>query len=434
MKLLCVADMHLGRFPARLHPDLLPLASELGPAAAWRKAVDRALAEGVDAVLLAGDLVDGGDDFFEAYADLRAGVERLTAAGVTVVAVAGNHDVEVLPRLAEAVPGLRLLGRGGRWETCDLEAGGARVRVAGWSFPRRWVDASPLADGALAAALDAAGPAPAAVIGLLHADRDQGGSRYAPVASAELAAAPVSAWLLGHVHAPDLAPAAGAGARLAGYLGSLTSNDPGEGGARGAWLLEVAADGALDARHVPLAPLRWERVEVDVSGLAAAEDVALEIAAAVERLHERLATEGVEAVAVGCRLVLGGRTRLRGAIEAALAHDPPSARVLRHEQVSYFVDRVRVEALPELDLAALARGDDPVGLLAARIEALRQPGSPLRERLVSAARPRLVEAARAKAFAGLEPPALDEAEVAALLEEAALRALDALLSQPGSAA
>ncbi|NLG08013.1 MAG: DNA repair exonuclease, partial [Deinococcales bacterium] len=114
--------------------------------------------------------------------------------------------------------------------------------------------------------------------------------------------------------------------------------------------------------------------------------------------------------------------------------DPPSARVLRHEQVSYFVDRVRVEALPELDLAALARGDDPVGLLAARIEALRQPGSPLRERLVSAARPRLVEAARAKAFAGLEPPALDEAEVAALLEEAALRALDALLSQPGSAA
>ena len=25
LKLLCVADMHLGRFPARLHPDLLPL-------------------------------------------------------------------------------------------------------------------------------------------------------------------------------------------------------------------------------------------------------------------------------------------------------------------------------------------------------------------------------------------------------------------------
>src|SRR5690554_5534311 len=182
--------MHLGRVPARLHGDLVDRVRELGPSAAWRRAVDLALAEGVDALLLAGDLVDGGNDFFEAFSHLRDGVRRLTEEGVQVVAVAGNHDPEVLARLVQVVPEVRLLGAGGRWECHDLVgSGGETVRVVGWSFPRRWVDASPLAGSDLATALEAAeeaaagavtgaaagavaGAQPLATLGLLHADRD----------------------------------------------------------------------------------------------------------------------------------------------------------------------------------------------------------------------------------------------------------------------
>lgn len=427
MKLLCVADVHLGRSPARLHPDLATRAAHLGPAAAWRRAVDVALDERVNAVLLAGDLVDGGNDFFEAFSDLRQGVARLAEAGIEVVAVSGNHDVEVLPRLVAAVPQVRLLGAGGRWQAYDLEADGAAVRVVGWSFPSRWVDRSPLAAGGLKELVEGQD----VVIGLLHADRDHSLSRYAPVGSAELADVPVRAWLLGHVHAPDLAHRAGT--QLSGYLGSLTSNDPGEAGARGAWLLEVGPAGAIAARHVPLAPLRWERVEVDVTALGAPDELPNLIVSSLARLDERLVAQGANPVAVGCRLVLTGRTSLRAGIEQQLADAAPTRRTIEIGNITYFVDRVRVEALPALDLRELARGEDPVGLLAARIVALRQPGSALRERLLAEARPRLDAVRGHRAFSGLEAPALEENEVVELLEEAALRALDALLQQHGGA-
>lgn len=428
MKLLCVADVHLGRVPARLHDDLVDRAAELGPAAAWRRAVDLALRERVTAVLLAGDLVNSGNDFFEAFAHLRDGAKRLAAAGVQVVAVAGNHDQEVLPRLAQAVPEVRVLGAGGRWEALDLAhpSGAGAVRLLGWSYPSRWVHDSPLAP-------HVARPAPAAseplaTIGLLHADLDQTGSRYAPVRSAELAAADVNAWLLGHVHLPSVAEP-GAGPYAGGYLGSLTAHDPTEAGARGAWLLTVGNGGELSFAHVPLAPLRWERIEVDVSPLEAPEDLQLLLLSSLEALSARLEAEGADPVAVGCRLVLVGRTPYRQQIAAMLAADPPEARLQRLGGTDFFVDRVSLRALPAVDLSELAAKDDPVGLLAARVLALQQPGTELRERLVTAATARLEGLAQRNDYAGATAAELSEPEVASLLAEAALNALDALLAQ-----
>src|SRR5690606_28513558 len=138
---------------------------------------------------------------------LREGVERLTAAGIAVLGVAGNHDVKVLPRLADSVPGFRLLGRGGQWERTLVRGRGGEADILGWSFPERVVHDNPLA----------AGLPPREgrlTLGLLHCDRDQSGSRYAPVSSRDLDEAPVDAWLLGHIHKPD----AMGGPRPQGYL------------------------------------------------------------------------------------------------------------------------------------------------------------------------------------------------------------------------
>lgn len=433
MKLLCLADVHLGRVPARLHADLQPRAADLGPAEAWDRAVNLAVTEDVTAVLLAGDLIDG-EDFFEAFSALRDGAKRLAAAGIQIVAVAGNHDPEVLARLVQAVPEVKLLGAGGHWEAHDLTHGAATVRLVGWSFPGRWVDTSPLADGALAPVLAAAPPseeAPVvAAIGLLHTDRDQAGSRYAPVTSAELAGAGVNAWLLGHVHKPDLDGGDGSGrGYVGGYLGSLTSNDPGEPGPRGAWLLELDSSGALSTTHKPLAPLRWETLQLDVSDLGRPDELPGLVISSLEELSQRLASEGADPVAVGCRLVLSGRTPFRNELRELLRSDPPGAALLRLNGVDYFVDEVRVTALPALDLEALAQSDDPLGLLAARVVALRSPGSPLRDRLVAAATPRLEELRARSDFGGPGNPPVTEDEVVELLEEAALKALDALQQQ-----
>ena len=425
MKLLCVGDIHLGRLPARLPAGLLDeiKASELGPGAAWRLAVDFALADEVDAVLLAGDVVEQEDDFYEAYGDLRRGVDRLAAAGVPVLAVSGNHDVQVLPRLADAVPGFRLLGRGGVWEVAVVAGRtGGHAQVLGWSFPEQQVLTSPFAAHDLPGLDPGAGP----VIGLLHCDRDAAGSPYAPVRSVELADAPVDAWLLGHIHRPDrLAPP-----RPIGYLGSLTGLDPGEPGPRGPWRLECAGPG-LALEHLPLAPLRWEEVEVALGGLESAEDVHTLAVSALDALHERLAAERFRPRAVGCRLRFTGRTAHRPeAARSLAAGDPRRSPPHSRDDVLYFVHDWRFEASPALDLEELARGADPPALLARKVLLLRRSTEDAdRQALLAGARRRLESLGGRRAFAahGLAPPS--EEEAAELLERAALGALAELLDQ-----
>lgn len=451
MKLLCVADVHLGSVPTRLPAQLQGRASELGPAAAWRRAVEYALQQQVSAVLLAGDLVDGNNDFFEAFSALRDGVMRLADAGVQVLAVAGNHDTEVLARLVAAVPQVRLVGAGAEWEAVDV-AGPSQsecVRVVGWSFADRWADRSPLHGSGLSDAVSSpvTDRHPMATIGLLHADRDQSGSRYAPVSSSQLANAPVDVWLLGHVHKPDVSLTRGAWGR-GGYLGSLASCDPGEHGARGAWLLEIQAGGSVEMRHVPLAPLRWEHVQIDISAFESADQVVGQLVSSVEQLVQGLMAEGAhpEAVgenamtlglmpeAVGCRVRLVGRSPIRSQIAAALLADPPTDNLLTVGGVDVFFDRVSLEALPAVDLVELASNADPLGLMAERILALQNPDSDLRKRMIDQARPR-VEAVYTERWAkGAPVTSPTDDELAQLLEEAALNSLDALLEQrPGAA-
>ncbi|MFS8609653.1 MAG: metallophosphoesterase, partial [Gammaproteobacteria bacterium] len=100
LKILAIGDLHLGRVPSRLPADLRDDARRYGPSEVLERIVRYATESRIDAVVLAGDVVEHDYDFFEAYRDLRGTVGRLLAAGIRVLAVAGNHDTVVLPRLA----------------------------------------------------------------------------------------------------------------------------------------------------------------------------------------------------------------------------------------------------------------------------------------------------------------------------------------------
>ena len=193
LKLLATADLHIGRRPTRLPEEE---AGRFSAARMWERIVERAIEEKVAAVLLAGDVVDHHNRFFEAVGPLERGLRRLEAAGIPTVAVAGNHDWDVLPRIQHSVgAALRLLGRDGLWEETVLKRDGSPVvRLQGWSFPQEHVRTSPLM--AYSAPVDDGLP----TIGMLHCDLDQPASSYVPVARAELKRQPVSFWLLGHIH------------------------------------------------------------------------------------------------------------------------------------------------------------------------------------------------------------------------------------------
>jgi len=424
LKLLAVGDIHLGRRPSRLPETLTGRARELGPTGAWRRVVDLAVGEGVDAVVLAGDVVEREDDFYEGYRELREGVARLRQAGIQVLGVAGNHDVRVLPRLVEQLADFRLLGRGGEWQTFEIAAGGESVALWGWSFPREQVRESPLAGAAFERR-------PGLNLGILHCDRDQLGSAYAPVSSAELRAAGLDGWLLGHIHAPDALSTE----EPSGYLGSVTGLDPGEPGAHGPWLMSVDRGRLRNVEQQVLAPLRWEPLELDLSDLAAPEDVRGLLLEHVRHLDADLADAAWAPEAVGLRVTLTGHCGF-GSQAADLFGETERGHIASGERgTHYFVERLRVATRPGTDLEALAQQSDPPGLLARRLLLLDRPESdPERRALLEEARRSLESRWRDQRWRDLEDGGLDGEAAADWLRQAGSRLLERMLDQSEASA
>ena len=417
MKILAVGDMHLGRTPSRLPPELH--AQDLGPVEAWRRAVAHALDHDVRAVLLAGDVVDRDDDFFEAYRALESGVSTLADAGIDVIGVAGNHDVKVLPRLARQIPGFQLLGEGGKWETCRIDGGREAVTLWGWSFPQARVLDSPLKEHSFDLA-------PGINLGLLHCDRDAGPeSPYAPITRQELERAGLDGWLLGHIHKPDALSATSPN----GYLGSLTGMDRGESGPHGPWMITVADGGIADVEHLPLAPLRWEALDVDLEGIGEPAEAKERMLEEAIRLDGELATLHAAPSAAGLSVALTGRTRFGSAALDQISREDQDDLHTGAAGTRYFIVDLRLDTRPEIDLKELATRPDPVGLLAARLLWLDRPeGDPERDRLVDQARRNLRDQCANPVWRGLAAGG-DAPEPAAWLRQAGFRALDRLLDQ-----
>lgn len=433
--ILFVGDVHLGRRPARVPGSGLAglTLDDLSPRAALGAVVSEARARDVDAVVFLGDVVDGEDAFLEVYGQLLSAVRELARAGIAVLGVAGNHDVRALPRLADEIGEFRLLGRGGRWEeTTVAHAGTPFVRLVGWSFPRSRVEESPLAT--FPSLTQSALP----TLGVLHADLDVSGSPYAPVSRRDLVAKGLDGWLLGHVHVPSWD--ALVAARPVGYLGSLTALDPTERGVHGPWLATFAPGAAPRLEQLPLAPLAWRALDLDVSECAATrEDLE---AACVRGLRESAEREDValgSARAVGVRLRLVGRHAQHRELAAAAQRLAERADELRpeHDGRAWFVEGVVDATRAALDLAALARADDLPGLLARRVLALESDDAREREsvgELVRAARAELRALASGRPWSGLAPEDPGESETRAELAQAARDALDELLQGSGERA
>jgi len=414
----------LGRVP-RVPEDLEGLeAEDLGPRAAFAAVIATALAREVRAVVFLGDVVDRDEAFAESWSHLHDGLRRLGEAGIEVFAVVGNHDHKVLPRLADELPGLRLIGRGGVWEEVTLEAGGTPwLRLCGWSFPGPRVTTSPLANFPFTR--DGGAPR----IGLLHADVDATGGTYAPVARRELENAATGAWLLGHVHRPWHAELGSD--RPLGYLGSLVGLKSTESGVHGPWLLELTGAGRPVLTQLPVVPLVWESLELSIDDLEGPDELEARIVRTLREHADMRESELGDARAVGCRLHLVGSHIEHAAIARELSRLRKIIEQFRPRLAgrSWFLAKLVDDARPALDLEALARADDPPGLVARKLLALRTGDAP---QVLREAQARLERTSDAPSWSGLERQALDEAAVSELLERAGYSLLEKLLERAGS--
>jgi predicted phosphodiesterase len=424
VRLLAAADLHLGRLPSGLPAEV---ARKVAPAHALERLVRSAVTREVDAVLLAGDLVDRRNASHEAWGPLDAALHRLREAGVPAVAVAGNHDAEALPLIAAELGDghLTLLGRGGRWERWTLRGtdGTPRLHVDGWSFPAEHHPLDPTEGWAPEGGDDAPH------LGLLHCDLGAARSPYAPVSPARLRALGHDAWVLGHIHAPARHDS-GARAPLL-YPGSLQPLDPGETGIHGAWLVELEGGGRVRATRIPLAGSRYDTVEVALVEEDDPDAIQRRIRdALVDHVRAAVADQpGLSATSL--RLRLTGRcahlARLPALVREMQGFDPGAA----HGVETFVRPEAEIRAGPARDLVSLAAGRGALGEVA---RLLRSLGDAARE----APEPELLERARGEIAAvddqthlqeaGLDPE-LSEARLRELLRTAAGRLLDVLASQ-----
>ncbi len=422
LKILATADIHVGRRPSKVGDA--EDAARFSCARAWLAIVQRAIALEVDLVMLAGDVVDHANRFFEATGPLEDGLARLAEAGIPTYAVAGNHDWDVLPRIVEAIGPeyFRLLGRQGRWEEAVYRRGGReRLRIHGWSFPAATFDRSPLSGYNLSTA----GELP--VVGLLHGDLDARASRYGPLSRSELEAHHVSLWVLGHVHAARLERSEAA-ALL--YPGSPQAMDPGETGRHGPWLIEVQSRGRLRARQLPMSKVRYDLLPVDLTGVATREDFETHLAAAAGDRAMELADGDDRVEYISLRIVLTGRTPLCSRLDDLAA---PVAEQFerRRERVTARIETVRNETLPAIELKELAAKRDPTGALARLILDLRGGGRGAEAReLVERVHGKMLEVHAAPAYDLLHTdPAPDPQSARDRLLRQAGVLLDTLLTQ-----
>ena len=357
LRIVLTGDLHVGRRPSRVTDDAL--CRRASCAAAWAAVVDFALSEKADVVAVSGDLVDRENRFYEAFGPLERGLRKLSDAGIDTVAVAGNHDFDVLPRLADQMSAtrFRLLGRGGQWERHTIERDGRpMLHVDGWSFPAESVLDSPLRQQ-LPVPPDDGVP----VLGLLHGDLDAAASRYAPLSLADLRATSHRFWLLGHVHKPALFECDGGCPVL--YPGSPQGMDPTETGAHGPWLLDLNGPARLRPRQVSLCPVRYEHLEVDVGDAATVDCVQAGVIDALRR-HVRDFCEGGDFLElVSYRVALTGRTPLHRQLRN-IAEEMRSELEVPVGGAVAKIEKIDVRTRPAIDLADLARGGGPPGALA----------------------------------------------------------------------
>lgn len=352
IKILAIGDMHLGRRPSRLPGELANQANEFSPQKGWERTVEQAIQNQVDLVVLAGDLIDREDNFFEAFRPLETGINALVDAGIEVVGISGNHDVSVLPRLAKQLSQFRLLGANGHWETHCFEKQGERVTLHGWSYPQPVVSDSPLSGHTFERA-------PGLNLGVLHCDRDQTDSRYAPVTSQALSQAGLDGWLLGHIHKPDPLSVEA----LSGYLGSITGLHVGELGPRGPWLLQIDQGRIQVVTHWTLAPLVWTQLTLDLSNLTQpheAMDVLLEH---IRRLDREASAYLQPPQALGIRLALSGQSDLGHAVLNELI-DKQNSNLAVGDIQTIFLESIDDQTTAAIDLNLLAQRTDHIGRLA----------------------------------------------------------------------
>lgn len=255
LTVLATGDIHIGKKSSNIKDDAVEGATKY----TWDRIVDYVIKNNVDVLALTGDIVDQDNRYFEAIGPLQSGFERLKQSNISVYMVAGNHDFEVLPQLvdSEKHSNIRLLGANGTWEMDTFSKNGKNIQFIGWSFPKKYVSEDPL----LSFKISEIDPN-LTTIGILHGDVGVDNSNYAPIDINNFMSHSVQAWILGHIHKPEILNKS---EPIVYYPGSPHALSAKEQGIHGPILLTINSQTDIEIKQIPLSPVRYETLSVDIT-------------------------------------------------------------------------------------------------------------------------------------------------------------------------
>ncbi|MBB3978128.1 DNA repair exonuclease SbcCD nuclease subunit [Rhizobium azooxidifex] len=404
-RFLHTADLHLDSPIASLalrNGDLADLVRGASRRV-FERIVDLAITEEVDALLVAGDLYDGGQTSMATALFLAAQMRRLEAAGIRAFIIRGNHDAQSqITRELTFPPNVHVFDGRGRPVRAGTLGNGREVHMHGISFGQPHAPTS-LLPGYKPPVADAVN------IGMLHTSL-AGSSRhdnYAPAGVADLLAHGFDYWALGHIHQravhsqhpPIVMP------------GIPQGRDINEAGSKSVTLVTVGDDGAFGLEEHFLAVAAFQRLSVDLAGI---EDWASMLGAVRTALEQ--ARQEVSADQIVCRVALCGATPLAWRLRRDRDLLAAELQAIAEGVGACWIETVELEVRP----AAQAGRQDDLGALAELAAIMEQDvlashayRAELRETL-SALMSQLPREVR-------DLLGTDEAEEDALLSEAALR-------------
>jgi len=326
--------------------------------------VDLALGEKVDAVIVAGDVYDSADRSLKAQFKFRRGLERLSRAGIPAFIAHGNHDP--LDRWSSNLdwPDLVTVFRGDGVEAHPVNKDGETLaHVYGISFPRRDITEN-------LALRFRRGEHPGFAVGVLHANVGgrPGHDPYSPCTAADLGAAGMDYWALGHIHAREVLQAQ---SPAIVYSGNTQARSVREPGPRGCYLVTLASGAPPDTRFVATDAVRFQAEALDVSRRQTLDGI---LHAVVARVQSLAGEAGGRDLVV--RLTLTGRTPVHGQIASAGGLEALNEEIQNHFEASdpfVCVDLVG-DTRGDYDLHALAQGQDFIADLVALFEEAARGG------------------------------------------------------------
>jgi len=405
------ADLHLGAAFGSIHQAAPEVAAELREATygAFANILNYAIENKVDFVVLAGDIYNKNENSLQPQLRFRDGLQRLHAAGIPCCVIHGNHDPHDGTTAALAWPDSCHRFPATAAEPCVITKNGEAIAVvAGISYGKAAVLEN------LALRYTHARPDLYAV-GVLHTNcgSNDNHARYSPSTIEELKGQNFDYWALGHIHTHAVLHAV---APAVVYSGSPQGLNPKEVGPHGFCHVHVDSSHATRIQFVPAAPVLWENHTLDAAAWATEDD-------AIEALETFLAARAAHnsGHSILLRLTIAGRSAIHKWLSAPTTQEVvlERLRILRGNAPYVWVDRIRFDTRPELDLDKLALAEDVLG------EVLRQAHSASTEVDHSSTREQLEELFEDKRFGKiLEMP--EGVDLTNLLDRARLLVADRL--------